>query len=279
MSDKSITEQWNASASGWARWASQATKYLEPATERMLDLAAVKPGSRVLDLGSGSGEQTLLAARRVGEAGHVLAIDIAAPMIAATELAVAAAGLHNVSTRVCTAEDLAGDETPFDAAISRLVLMLIPDPVSAARAVHALLRPDGKFAAIVVGDPEKTGFSAVALDILARHGGKTNWEDKPGSIRSLVDPARLEGVLRSAGFTDVVASRIPTVQPMESASMVTSMIRDGFAFFKALVADLPPAGQEAAWAEVEQALRRFEGPEGFAGSGEINLVVGRKPAV
>jgi ubiquinone/menaquinone biosynthesis C-methylase UbiE len=76
----------------------------------MLDLAAVAQGSRVLDVGCGSGEQTVIAARRVGETGHVPAIDIAAPMVAATEKNVAAAGLRNVSTRVCPVDALSADQ-------------------------------------------------------------------------------------------------------------------------------------------------------------------------
>jgi ubiquinone/menaquinone biosynthesis C-methylase UbiE len=276
MRGETPVEQWNASAEGWARWAARAAVYLVPATEKMLDLANVTLGSRVLDVGSGSGEQTVIAARRVGDTGHVVAIDIAAPMIAATEKTVREAGLRNVSTRVCSADVLEEGEV-FDAAISRLVLMLIPDPVAAARAVLSVLRPGGRFAAIVPGDPTKTTFNAVALDILARHGGKTDWEAKPGSIRSLVDPARLEAVMANAGFADVAVSTIPTVQRLESAAQATAMIREGFAFYKAMVAHLPQQRQDAAWAELEQTLRRFEDEDGFAGPGELNLAVGRKP--
>ena len=277
MSDRSTTAQWNAASDGWARWAARASEYLIPATEMMLDLAAVAPGNRVLDVGCGSGEQTLIAARRVGESGHVLAIDIAAPMVAATEKNASAAGLRNITTRVCPADALSAQPGSFDAAISRLVLMLVPDPVAVARAVLAVLRPGGAFSAIVPGDPAKTGFSAIALDILARHGGKTNWEDKPGSIRSLVDPARLESVLNDAGFIDVKATIVPTVQRMESASTMTTVMREGYAFYKALIADIPLAQQDAAWEEVEQALKRFEGKDGFVGPTDMNLVVGRQP--
>jgi ubiquinone/menaquinone biosynthesis C-methylase UbiE len=277
MSDEAPVEQWNASAEGWARWAARAADYLVPATEMMLDLAAVSSGSRVLDVGCGSGEQTVIAARRVGDKGHVLAIDIAAPMIAATEKAVREAGLRNVSTRVCPADALVDSGALFDAAISRLVLMLIPDPVAAARAVQKVLRTGGLFAAIVTGDPKKTAFNAVALDILARHGGKTDWEDKPGSIRSLVNPVRLEAVMVNAGFTDVAVSSVRTVQRLESAAAATAMIREGFPFYKAMIAHLPQERQDAAWTELEQTLRRFEGADGFAGPGEFNLVVGRKP--
>jgi ubiquinone/menaquinone biosynthesis C-methylase UbiE len=243
----------------------------------MLDLANVALGCRLLDVGCGSGEQTIIAARRVGDTGHVLAIDIAAAMVTATEQAVREAGLQNVSTRVCPADALVNSKERFDAAISRLVLMLIPDPVAAARAVQSVLRAGGKFAAIVTGDPTKTTFNAIALDILARHGGKMDWEEKPGSIRSLVDPVRLEAVMANAGFIDVAVSRIPTVQRLPSAAAATAMIREAFAFYKAMIAHLSKEQQDAAWIELEQALKRFEGADGFAGPGELNLVVGRKP--
>src|ERR1700754_3369596 len=141
MSDRTtIADQWKGASDGWARWAARATDYLIPMTEKMLDLAAVAPGGRVLDIGCGSGEQTVIAARRVGETGHVFAIDIAAPMVAATEKNVAAAGLHNVKTCVCPADALSVEAESFDAAISRLVLMLVCDPVAVARAVLAALR-------------------------------------------------------------------------------------------------------------------------------------------
>ncbi len=107
-------------------------------TEQMLDLAAVAPGDRVLDIGCGSGEQTVIAARRVGETGHVFAIDIAAPMVAATAKNVATAGLRNVTTRVCPADELSAEGAFFDAAISRLLLPLrVPFCQSCVQAAHS----------------------------------------------------------------------------------------------------------------------------------------------
>ena len=91
------------------------------------------------------------------------AIDIAAPMVAAAEKNVAAVGLRNVSTRVCPADALSADMEPFDAAIGRMVLMLVPDPVAAARAVLAVLRPGGAFSVIVPGDQAKAGFNAIRV--------------------------------------------------------------------------------------------------------------------
>ena len=62
-----------AAAEGWRRSAGARAQFLAPITERMLDLAGIALGSRVLDVASGTGEQTLLAARRIGPNGSVLA--------------------------------------------------------------------------------------------------------------------------------------------------------------------------------------------------------------
>src|SRR5829696_5131350 len=88
------------------------------ATELMLDLANLQPGNRVLDVAAGSGDQTILAAQRVGPTGYVLATDIAASMLAITDQAARDAGLRNIETRVIDAQQLDLPAGSFDAAIS-----------------------------------------------------------------------------------------------------------------------------------------------------------------
>src|SRR5215468_8703096 len=68
-------------AAGWQRSGVTRAQLLAPLTERMLDLAGVSVGHRVLDVAAGTGEQTLAAARRVGPTGAILATDIAAQML------------------------------------------------------------------------------------------------------------------------------------------------------------------------------------------------------
>jgi ubiquinone/menaquinone biosynthesis C-methylase UbiE len=76
-----------------------------PATQMMLDLAEVRTGSRVLDVAAGTGDQTLLAAERVGPTGFVLATDISASMLKLAADAAREAGFTNVETRVMDAEN------------------------------------------------------------------------------------------------------------------------------------------------------------------------------
>src|SRR6185503_17939511 len=79
---KQTTErQWQEAAEAWHRWGPTLSTWLGPATEAMLDMAWVGPGSRVLDVAAGAGQQTIVAARRVGPTGYVLATDIASNLL------------------------------------------------------------------------------------------------------------------------------------------------------------------------------------------------------
>lgn len=121
-------QQWQTAAEPWHRWGSTLERWPGPATELMLDLAGVKPGSRVLDVAAGAGEQTLQAARRVGPNGSVLVTDISARILEFALADARAAGLENVSTRVLDGEKLFELEgASFDAVISRVGLIYFPD--------------------------------------------------------------------------------------------------------------------------------------------------------
>ena len=69
-------QQWEDYAQGWSAWAPLLETWLGAATERMLDMAQVRAGNRVLDVAAGAGGQGLAAARRVGPEGSVLATDL-----------------------------------------------------------------------------------------------------------------------------------------------------------------------------------------------------------
>ena len=113
--------QWNTAASGWKKWSSLIDKGAAPVSEKMIELAGIQPGHRVLDVATGYGEPALTAARRVGPEGEVVATDIAAEMIAFGRERAAAAGLDNVRFIETDAAslDFPEDDPGFDAALSR----------------------------------------------------------------------------------------------------------------------------------------------------------------
>ena len=79
---ETMREQWESAAEGWHLWIAVVGACVGHATELMLDLVHVGTGGRVLDIAAGDGDQSLLAAARVGPAGFVLATDIARNLVA-----------------------------------------------------------------------------------------------------------------------------------------------------------------------------------------------------
>src|SRR5207244_2141773 len=89
-------QQWNSAAIGWRKWSELIDGAASGSSERLVELAGVEPGSRVLDVAAGYGEPSLTAARRAGAKGSVVATDISAEMIAFGRERAAAAGLQNI---------------------------------------------------------------------------------------------------------------------------------------------------------------------------------------
>jgi ubiquinone/menaquinone biosynthesis C-methylase UbiE len=101
---------------------------LQPVSERMVELADIQPGQRVLDVATGSGEPAVTAAYRVGPSDHVIATDLSSQMIALGRERVAERGLYNIDFREMDAETLDLPEKSFEIAFCRLGLMYLPDP-------------------------------------------------------------------------------------------------------------------------------------------------------
>jgi ubiquinone/menaquinone biosynthesis C-methylase UbiE len=109
-------------------------------------LAALKPGERVVDLGSGSGMDAFIAALKVGPAGQVVGIDMTdAQLEKATRLA-AAAGIGNVDYRKGYIEDTGLAGAAFDCVISNGVINLAADKTRVFQEAARLLRPGGRLA-------------------------------------------------------------------------------------------------------------------------------------
>ena len=118
---------------------------LAPLTERLFREAGIGPGQRVLDLGSGVGDVAMLVARLVGPSGEVVGVERDSHAISAAMSRVAEAGLHNVTLTQSDVGQVASNR-PFDAAVGRLILEFVPDPVAVLRSVSRLVRPGGVLA-------------------------------------------------------------------------------------------------------------------------------------
>jgi arsenite methyltransferase len=114
-------------------------------TGNPFSMGDLNPGERVLDVGSGAGFDSLIAARQVGPKGSVLGIDMTDAMVEKAATAAAVLGLRNVEFRKGYAEDLPVEAESVDVVISNGVINLCPDKVAVMREVKRVLKPGGRF--------------------------------------------------------------------------------------------------------------------------------------
>ncbi len=194
---------WEAAAPGWAKWEEKFSAGLAEATDVLLDMAGIRLGMRVLDLACGAGSQTLRAASRVGPTGSVVATDISANMLEYVREHARRGAFDNITTIECAAEDLDAAHGPYDAAISRLGLMLFSSPSAALQAVQRVLKPNARFAALVFTTPANNPFASLPMQILLRHAGKQAPAPGQPGIFALGGDGVLERLLRDSGLIDV----------------------------------------------------------------------------
>jgi SAM-dependent methyltransferase len=269
--------QWETAAEAWDRWGPLLARWLGPATEAMLDMAAVGKGARVLDVAAGAGEQTVTAARRVGPQGSVLATDISPTILRHALVAAEKAALGNVETLELDGErhdTLA--EGSFDAAISRVGLIYFPDQQRALRGIRHTLRTGGRFAAVVYSTPDKNPFFSVPVGIIRRRANlPPPLPGQPGPF-SLGAEGVLARTLEQAGFRDVEVRRIDSPVRLSSSAECVRFERESFGALHQMMASLGEAERADTWREIEAALGKFDTPEGFVGPCEMLVGSGTK---
>ncbi|MEK9661356.1 MAG: class I SAM-dependent methyltransferase [Alphaproteobacteria bacterium] len=267
-----IKNTWEAAAPGWAKWEEVISTSLKSVTDDLLDMAGIQVGHRVLDVACGAGDQTIRAARRVGAEGSVVASDISGTMLEQVRKNVARAGMTNILTAESAAEELTGFEPAFDAAISRLGLMLFPGPTAAVRAIGNLLEPGGRFAALVFTTPDGNPFMARPMRILLQHAAKQPPAAGQPGIFALGGEGVLEKLLSDAGLGDVRTKVVCASLNLPSASDALHMIQQAFGAYRAVVADLDETARNAAWLDVASSLADMENHHGF--STQLEFIIG-----
>jgi ubiquinone/menaquinone biosynthesis C-methylase UbiE len=258
----SVRREWTAAAAGWQKWIDtlDAEDAGRAVTRVLLEQADVQAGDTVLDVGSGYGEPGLSAATAVGPDGHITCLDISGDMLAFAETRARAAALSNVSFVEADIETLELAPASLDVVLSRATIMYTSNPLETLRRLHTALRPGGRLAVAVWATPDRVAFATPVavmsemLDLAPPTAG-------PGPFALGADAA-LEGLVRDARFTDVVAGTVLATYKTATAEECTEWIRDVAPPITQLIADQPASLQQDVWDRVTRSWAPFQDPDG-----------------
>lgn len=194
---------------------------LEPAQRRLLEMADLRPGDRVLDIAAGTGLVTFPAAQAVGPDGSVLATDISERMVAYIADRAERSGISQVRAARMDAENLDVPDDSVDVALCGLGMMYFPDPLGSLRESMRVLAPGGRAVSAVWGRRERCGWAGIFPVVDAR----VNTDVCP-LFFDLGTGDTLERMFAAAGFESVESRRIDTTLHYEGPA---EAIRAAFA--------------------------------------------------
>jgi enediyne biosynthesis protein CalE5 len=255
-------QQWNTAATGWRKWSELIDEAAGGISERLVELAGVEPGSRVLDVAAGYGEPSLTAAKAAGSEGAVVATDISPEMLAFGRERALAAGLENIEFVESDAAGLEFPEASFDAALSRWGIIFEPDGEGAAARVRSFLKPGARMAISSWGPPDRVPFLAIPMrTAMQRLDVQPPPPGTPGPL-SRPTPEALGGLLATAGFSDVETEEAEVTFDWRSAEEFTTFIREIAPPLTAMIDPHPQEVQDETWAAITDAIRQTAADDG-----------------
>jgi enediyne biosynthesis protein CalE5 len=254
--------EWDSAAAGWKRWWNTFEHAAQSVSDRLVELADVRPQMRVLDLATGIGEPAITAARRVGATGKVVAIDQSPGMLAVARERAAGLGLANVEFRVGDIESLSLDEHGFDAAICRWGLMFVPDLGAGASGIRRALKPGGRFATAVWSTPDKVPMISIGAEATRKLAGLPPRQPDALDPFRLADTSILTRALQSAGFADIRTEEVSVTFEFASADQFAQFRHDVSAPLRAMLERCDPETRQRiaqATAEATAPYKRADG--------------------
>ena len=266
MAEDAQTNEWESVADAWEANRQRVFDSFRTASEWLVEAIDPHAGQVVLDVAAGPGETGFLVAEAVGPTGRVISSDLSPTMVAAARRGAKARGLANVECRVMDAQELDLGDDAVDAAISRLGLMLVPDPAAAFRELRRVVRSGGTVAYAVIGAPDQNDWMALMMGALMKNGHQpvTGNPFATGGPFGLSSPDVNVELLRGAGFGDIHVEQISGAMTVTDADDYWDTQTSLAGPVKATVEHLTDDERATVRATIADMLAPFETKEGFA---------------
>jgi SAM-dependent methyltransferase len=261
---ENASSPWDASSRLIAaeKWKAKSAAMGRALTEALVECAAPKPGMKVLDLASGTGEPAITLAARVAPQGYVTALDLSAELLAIANQRARERGLANFSTRPADAHHLPFPDQSFDLATSRFGVMFFADCGKALRELRRVLKPGARACFAAWGPFEQPYWSSMMGVVVKHMGGPALVPGGPDPFK-FAQPGSLSAELRNAGFSAVEEETrtVPWIWP-GSAEEVWEQMRAVSAPFRPLLDRVPPQKWDEINRDVLAAVRRYVDGDG-----------------
>jgi enediyne biosynthesis protein CalE5 len=252
---------WDESAAGWKKWWPNFERAAQGVNSRLVDLARIKAGDRVLDIATGNGEPAVTAARIVGAKGAVVAVDQSPGMLAIGRERASALGLGNINFVEADAETVVLEAHSFDAAVCRWGLMFMPDLTGTARRIHGALKPGARFATAVWNTGDKVPMIFLAADAVRQIAGLKPPPPDALEPTRLADTSILKSALEAAGFVEITIEPLMVTFEFASADQFVEF-RSELGRAQAMMAKLSPEQRGRVKTALAEAVRKFVGSDG-----------------
>ncbi|ABF40624.1 demethylmenaquinone methyltransferase [Candidatus Koribacter versatilis Ellin345] len=231
-----------------------------PMTEAIVAAADIRPGLRVLDVASGTGEPAISIATALNATGRVIATDISSEPLTIGEQRAHERGLTNIEFQHADVHDLPFPDNSFDLVTSRLGAMFFADINQALREIHRVLTIGGR-ATLLAWGPMDQGYFSTTVGTIVKIVPDLRVPDSGKKMFKFGEPETLAKALRTSGFGHVEEAQeeVPWNWP-GTPDDLWSYFQDVTAPFKPLFQSVPEASRK----EVDQAVlselhKRYDG--------------------
>jgi ubiquinone/menaquinone biosynthesis C-methylase UbiE len=261
-------QRWDSVAEGWKEWWQTIEFAAQKVSDRLVELAQIKPGQKVLDIATGIGEPAITAALKlagsgnnIDDTGYVLAIDVSTRMLAIAKQRAAALGLQDIiEFKEVDAEMLELSESSFDAVLCRWGLMFMPNLDNTLSRILRALVPGGRLACAVWAEASKVPFISFPTNIvMCELNVPPPPPGTPGPF-ALADISILKGVLFNAGFTDIKSGRLNVTFEFSTVEDYINYTKAVASTIKTILSKESVNRQEEVWNIVTQQVRNNYAP-------------------
>ena len=263
---------WDQMAAAWEgdrRWVWDSSR---PVGEWLVDALDPREGETVLELAAGVGDTGLAAAARLGPEGKLISTDFSAQMVEAARRRAEELGVSNADFRTMDAEHVELPDASVDGVLCRWGYMLMADPAAALRETKRVLRPGGRVAFSVWGEPEANAWASVPAGALFEHTGMQPPGPQAPGIFAMATEDRTRALLAEAGLEPSRIERVEMEWRFETSDDHWHYVVDHAGAIAMVVRSLPEREQAAVRRLTEERVEPFVRRPGY-GLGGVCLNV------